>query len=89
MTPPRDPIGRRAPDRRLQASLELKFLSTAGVAAVFAIEASYLFVVPPWTYLTNMRLVNANQPGTGLNSITRFRCQSSFLSRNIWGSGSR
>jgi hypothetical protein len=50
----------RSDDRRQQTLIKLKSLIIAGIVAVFVIEAAYMFRVPPWTYIENMRLVNAN-----------------------------
>jgi hypothetical protein len=49
-----------ARDRRKQAIAEVRFLAIAGVSALMVIEATYLFSVWPWTYVANMRSVNAN-----------------------------
>jgi 4-amino-4-deoxy-L-arabinose transferase-like glycosyltransferase len=50
----------RAEERKEHTRTELKSLILAGVVALLVIEATYLFLVPPWTYVENMRLVNAN-----------------------------
>ena len=50
----------RAENRRQQVVTEAKSLAIAGMVALLVIEASYFFLVPPWTYLQNMKLVNAN-----------------------------
>jgi hypothetical protein len=39
---------------------ETKSLAIAGIIALVVIEAAYLFLAPPWAYVENMRLVNAN-----------------------------
>jgi 4-amino-4-deoxy-L-arabinose transferase-like glycosyltransferase len=49
-----------ASDKRGQALVEMKFLAIAGMSALLVVEASYLFSTVPWTYITNMRSVNAN-----------------------------
>ena len=49
-----------ADDRRRQAISETRSLLIAAVSALLLIEASYLFTTMPWTYVENMRSVNAN-----------------------------
>jgi len=49
-----------AADRRRQAGPEIRYLAIAGLAALLVIEAAFLFSATPWTYLANLRLVNAN-----------------------------
>jgi 4-amino-4-deoxy-L-arabinose transferase-like glycosyltransferase len=49
-----------AEDRKAQAVRETRHLTIAGISALAMLEASYFFTVPPWTYLENMRIVNAN-----------------------------
>jgi hypothetical protein len=49
-----------ARDRREQALAEVRDMAVMGVSALLVIEASYFFLAPPWTYLENMRIVNAN-----------------------------
>jgi hypothetical protein len=67
-----------AGDRRKSFESEAKFLLVAGMAALLFVEASYLFAAAPWTYLRNMRLVNANH-----NPIRLFYLFGDF-SRSGW-----
>src|SRR5262245_46407811 len=56
----------RSTNRQQQTILEVKSLLAAGLAALVVIEASYLFAVPPWTYVQNLQFVNANHNGIRL-----------------------
>ena len=69
----------RAGDRRKQALEELRGLVLAGIGCILAIEAAYLFAVPPWTYFTNMRYVNANH-----NPIRMFYLFGNFSRTGWW-----
>ena len=68
-----------ARDRRQQAVVEAKCLVAAGVAALFVIEAAYLFAAPPWTYVANMRWVNSNH-----NPIRLFYLFGDFSRTGWW-----
>jgi predicted membrane-bound dolichyl-phosphate-mannose-protein mannosyltransferase len=69
-----------AHDRRNQTIIETKNLAIAGLAAILVIEASFLFAAPPWTYFSNMRLVNANHT----NPNHRFYLLGSFSRTGWW-----
>jgi hypothetical protein len=47
-------------DKHRQTIAEARNLVVAGLSSLIAIEAAYLFTLGPWTYLSNMGLVNAN-----------------------------
>jgi len=67
-----------AEDRRQQFFQEAQSLVVAGVAALFVIEASYLFSEPPWTYFRNLALVNQNHnPNHNFYLFGRFN-------RGVW-----
>jgi 4-amino-4-deoxy-L-arabinose transferase-like glycosyltransferase len=68
-----------APDWLRQAGIEARYLVVAGLAALFLIEAAYLFRIGPWTYFANMRYVNANH-----NPIRLFYLFGDFSRTNWW-----
>src|SRR2546427_165464 len=68
-----------AADRRKQALLELKQLAVAGIGCIVVIEAAYLFSVPPWTYLANMKYLNGNH-----NPIRMFYLFGDFSRTGWW-----
>jgi hypothetical protein len=47
-------------NKRQQTIVEARNLIIAALAAFVTIEAAYLFTLKPWTYLSNLALVNAN-----------------------------
>ena len=49
-----------ARDWRRQGWVEARSLAVSGISALLLIQAAYLFSSPPWTYVVNMRSVNAN-----------------------------
>lgn len=51
----------RSENRRERFLAEAKWLAITAVVALLVVAASYMFLVPPWTYVENMRLVNANR----------------------------
>jgi hypothetical protein len=69
----------RAADRRKQVLLEAKELAIGGIGCIFMIEAAYLFSVPPWIYLTNMKYLNGNH-----NPIRMFYLFGNFSRMGWW-----
>jgi hypothetical protein len=68
-----------ADNRRTQALHEAKSLAVTGLAALFLLEAAYLFRIAPWTYFANMRFVNANH-----NPIRLFYLFGDFSRTGWW-----
>jgi hypothetical protein len=68
----------QAADRRKQTLLEARQLAIGAIGCIFIIEAAYLFSMPPWTYVANMRYLNANH-----NPIRMFYLFGNF-SRSGW-----
>ncbi len=68
-----------ATDRRKQALIEARALAIGGIACLFVIEAAYFFTTTPWSYLANMKYLNANH-----NPIRMFFLFGNFSRTGWW-----